>query len=127
MTQRPGPKRDDPLRQAALREAGRRQVEAELFEEVRVLKRSGAKALDIMHCARQGRRAQVGVIVGESPDGTAWVLRLANGQLTEYLKGYCERLRSNEAGKAIRKIRQQLKVEALPDGVYGLSEDDDFA
>lgn len=129
MSNRPGPKRNDPLRIAALKENARRQMEAELFEEVKVLKRSGAKALDIMHCKRQGRRAQVGVIVGESPDGTAWVLRLANGSLTEYLKGHCERLRSNEAGKAVRMLRRQLKAEPLTDDstVYGLSEDDDFA
>ncbi len=118
----PGPKRDDPLRQAALKENARRQMEAEFMEECRTLKREGAKAKDIMRCVRAGRRTQAGVIVGESPDGTAWVLRLANGRLTEYLKGYCERQTSHEAGKAIRRVRKELRLEPLPEidnEVYG--------
>ncbi len=117
----PGPKRDDPLRLAALKENARRQMEAELFENVRTLKRQGAKAKDIMRCTRKGRRAQVGVIIEETPDGDYWILRLANGSLTEYLKGHCERLSSTEAGKAIRRIRKELKLEPLPDDgtVYG--------
>lgn len=117
---RPGPKRDDPKRIAALRENARRQVEAELFEQAKVLRRSGAQAKDMVRATREGRRAQVGVIVGEAGDGTCWVLKLANGSLTEYLKSHCERLKSHEAGKAIRQIRQQLKIETLTDKkVYG--------
>jgi len=121
LSDRPGPKRDDPRRIAALKENARKQMEAELFEQVKVLKRQGAKRMDIMHCVREGRKAQVGVIVGEAADGMMWVLKLANGSLTEYLKSHCERLTSREAGKAIRQVRQQLKIEPLPDDkeVYG--------
>ena len=122
LSDRPGPKRDDPKRQAALKEHARRQMEAEFMEQCRELKRQGVKAKDIVRATREGRRSQVGVIVGETADGLGWEIKLADGRLTVYLKGYCERLRSNEAGKAIRQVRQQLiKVEPEADDkeVYG--------
>ena len=120
VSDRAGPKRGDPKRQAALKEHARRQAEAELFEECRTLKRQGAKSRDIMLCTREGRRAQAGVIVSETPDGSCWVLKLANGRLTEYLKSNCERQTSREAGKAIRQVRQQLKLEEpKPDTIFG--------
>ncbi len=120
LSDRAGPKRGDPKRQAALKEHARRQMEAELFEACRMLKRQGAKARDIMLCTREGRRPQAGVIVSETEDGSCWVLKLANGRLTEYLKSNCVRQTSREAGKAIRQIRQQLKIEPLTDKkVYG--------
>ncbi len=121
LNDRPGPKRDDPRRIAALKEHGRKQMEAELMEQAKVLKHTGAKAKDLVRATREGRRAQVGVIVGETPDKSCWVLKLANGSMTEYLKGYCERLGSHEAGKAIRQVRQQLlKDTSIEDSkVYG--------
>lgn len=103
---KPGPKRDDPLRQRALLEAGRKATEKRLFEEARVLKRQGAKVLDLVRADWKGHRAEVGVLV--EVVGDHWRLRLASGRIVEYHKSHCESLRSSEAGKGIRKVRQEM-------------------
>jgi len=110
-----GPKRDDPERRAKLLEAGRANTEKRLFNEALVLKRQGAKATDLVRATRKGHRAQVGVFVSE--DGDHWSLRLADGQVVVYHKSHCEHLQSKEAGKAIRKIRQEMLSQG--DKPYG--------
>lgn len=114
---KPGPKRDDPLRQQALLNAGREAMEKKLFEEAKTLRKQGAKALDIVRAEWKGHRPEVGVILGEARDGTCWRLRLGSGKLVEYHKSHCTRIASSEAGKGVRKVRQGL-IQG-EDKVYG--------
>lgn len=115
-----GPKRDDPERQRALLEWGRKAVEKKVMEDAQELKRLGAKPEDIVRASRPGRRAQGGVIVGESHGGTCWVLRRPKGPLVEYLKEHCVRLKSKEASKSVRRIKNKSFAELIAKGkTYG--------
>ncbi|SRR6266446_1063425 len=118
---RPGPKRSDPKRIAALREHARKQMEAELLEEVRVLKQSGAEEGDLVRVTMPGHRARVGVKVGTSRNGTCYVLRFTAGPDADYHICYCERIKSEKAGKEIRKVKQAFSVAQA---YYDKTEDD---
>ncbi len=58
----------------------------------------------------KGHSHVVGVVVGTSRNGTCWVLKTRKGE-TAFLKRYCERVRSNQAGKGSRRIKQGEKVK----------------
>ncbi len=107
---RPGPKRSDPKRIAALKEHARKQMEAELLEQVEVLRRSGAADGDLVKVTMPGHKAKVGVKVGTALNETCYVLRFTSGPEGAYHICYCEQIKSNKAAKGIRKVKQALNV-----------------
>ena len=58
----------------------------------------------------KGRRAVVGPIIGTSHNGTCWVLQTHKGEQA-FRKEYCQRVRSDRAGRKAREYRQIEKAK----------------
>jgi hypothetical protein len=58
----------------------------------------------------KGHRDVIGTVVGTAFNDTAWVLRTTKGE-TVFLKCYCKRIQSNEAGVKARRIKQGERLK----------------
>ena len=121
----PGPKRDDPLRIAALRAHGQRQMELERIAEHRVrgmLVQIGCRVRVVI----KGNQTLQGRVVGEdvfkgrskAKDTPCWLVETSKGTRL-YAKGHCERIKGNEASKTLRHLGRNKPKPEGPEDIYG--------
>lgn len=125
---RPGPKRDDPLRIAALRLHGQKQEEAKKKAEHEV--RSAQVQLGCrVRIKIEGMQIKQGKVVGETKLEAkfksrkvvteCWLVQNLKDGIKPYAKTHCEKLKLNEVSKALREIGKGKQEPQGPDTIYG--------
>jgi len=121
---RPGPKRDDPLRIAALRLHGLKQEEAKKRGEHEV-----KAAMVTLGCRVrvkiEGMQIKQGKVVGETTVKNkkmmtqCWLVQNLKDGVRAYAKAHCEKLKPSEVSKALRSIGKSRQDKQGPDTIYG--------
>ncbi len=125
---RPGPKRDDPLRIAALRLHGQKQEEAKKRAEHEV--RSAQVQVGCrVRVKIEGLAPLQGKVVGEITlkskfksrvtTTECWLVHSTKHGVKPYAKAHCEKLKSNEVSRTLRSIGKGKQGPHGPDTIYG--------
>ena len=128
LSDRPGPKRDDPLRIAALRLHGQRQEEAKKRAEHEV--RSAQVQVGCrVRVKIEGLAPLQGKVVGETTLRSkfksritlteCWLVQSAKHGVKPYAKAHCEKLKPSEVSKAARSIGSAKPRQLGPDTIFG--------
>ena len=71
----------------------------------------------IVRAQAPGKRAQMGIVIGESHAGRCWMIKTSRGA-EDYLKEYVQAIPSKMAGKGVRRLAQVLRQD-LKGKIYG--------